>query len=44
MALKWKTHGDLAIKKTLSAGREECLDHMAFKADKRPLFTEIFGP
>jgi hypothetical protein len=42
--LKWKTHGDLAIKKTPSIGREEFLDHMKFRANKRPLFTEIFGP
>ncbi len=24
--------------------REEYLDHMTFKANKRPLFTETFGP
>ncbi|MDP6630226.1 MAG: uroporphyrinogen decarboxylase family protein [Kiritimatiellia bacterium] len=42
--LKWTTHADLAIRKTPSVGREEYLDHMTFKANQRPLFTEIFGP
>lgn len=42
--MKWKTHADLAIKKTPTVGREEYLDHMTFQANKRPLFTEIFGP
>ena len=41
---KWATHADLAIKKTPSVGREEYLDHMTFKSNDRPLFTEIFGP
>lgn len=42
--LKWKNHSDLAIKRTPSVGREEYLDHMTFKGNRRPLFTEIFGP
>ena len=42
--LKWATHADLAIKKTPSVGREEFLDHMTFQSNRRPLFTEIFGP
>ena len=42
--LRWKTHGDLAIEKKMSVRREEYLDHMTFKANIRPLFTEIFGP
>lgn len=42
--LKWKTHADLAIKKTPSVGREEYLNHMTFQSNERPLFTEIFGP
>lgn len=42
--LKWKTHADLAIRKTPSVGREEYLDHMTFRSNRRPLFTEIFGP
>ena len=42
--LKWKTHADLAIKKTPSVGREEYLDFMTFRRNERPLFTEIFGP
>ncbi len=42
--LKWKTHADLAIRKTPTVGREEYLDHMTFRRRVRPLFTEIFGP
>jgi uroporphyrinogen-III decarboxylase len=42
--LKWITHADLAIKKTPSVSREEFLDHMTFRRNERPLFTEIFGP
>jgi uroporphyrinogen-III decarboxylase len=42
--LRWKTHADLAIKKTPSVGREEYLDYMTFQSNERPLFTEIFGP
>ena len=41
---RWRTHADLAIKKTPTVGRREYLDHMTFKANERPLFTEIFGP
>src|SRR5210317_918539 len=44
MKLKWTKHSDLAIKKTPNVGREEYLDHMTFKSNERPLFTEIFGP
>jgi hypothetical protein len=42
--LKWKTHADLAIRKTPCVGREEYLAHMTFRGNERPLFTEIFGP
>ena len=42
--LKWTTHADLAIKKTPTVSREEYLDHMTFQRNRRPLFTEIFGP
>ena len=42
--LKWKTHADLAIKKTPTVKREEYLDYMTFQRNERPLFTEIFGP
>ncbi len=42
--LKWRTHADLAIRRTASVGREEYLDHMTFRHNERPLFTEIFGP
>lgn len=42
--LKWSTHADLAIRKTAAVDREEFLDHMTFRSNRRPLFTEIFGP
>jgi uroporphyrinogen-III decarboxylase len=42
--LKWKTHADLAIRKTPTVGRREYLDYMTFQSNERPLFTEIFGP
>jgi hypothetical protein len=42
--LKWPNHADLAIRKTPSVGREEYLDHMTFRRNDRPLFTEIWGP
>lgn len=41
---KWITHADLAIERNPSILREEYLDHMTFKHNSRPLFTEIFGP
>ncbi len=37
-------HATLAIKRTMEVRREEYLDHMTFQANRRPLFTEIFGP
>jgi hypothetical protein len=40
----WSTHADLAIKKTPTVRREEYLDHMTFRRNESPLFTEIFGP
>jgi len=40
-----EAHRQLAIRRTgEKVGREEYLDHMTFKANKRPLFTELFGP
>ncbi|MCF7854884.1 MAG: hypothetical protein K9N51_08805 [Candidatus Pacebacteria bacterium] len=42
--LKWTRHQDLAIVKEPTVEREEFLDFMTFKANERPLFTEIFGP
>jgi hypothetical protein len=41
---KWLRHEDLAIRKIPTVRREEYLDHMTFRANERPLFTEIFGP
>jgi hypothetical protein len=37
-------HAALAIAQTMEVGREEYLDHMTFRANRRPLFTEPFGP
>ena len=42
--LKWTRHEDLAIDRRPSVGRREYLDHMTFKSNARPLFTEPFGP
>jgi uroporphyrinogen-III decarboxylase len=42
--LKWTSHADLAIRRNPTVGREEYLDHMTFRRNDRPLFTEIFGP
>jgi hypothetical protein len=37
-------HAALRIVKTMDVRREEFLDYMTFRENKRPLFTEIFGP
>ncbi len=37
-------HAVLAIHHGMDIRREEYLDHMTFRANRRPLFTEIFGP
>jgi hypothetical protein len=37
-------HSALAIHQSMEVRREEYLDHMTFQANRRPLFTEIFGP
>ena len=42
--LKWIKHSDLDIRKNCMVHREEYLDHMTFRHNRRPLFTEIFGP
>lgn len=42
--LKWTRHEDLAIERGTPVHREEYLDHMTFRRNLRPLFTEIFGP
>jgi hypothetical protein len=41
---KWTTHADLSIHRGESVLREEYLDYMCFQENRRPLFTEIFGP
>lgn len=37
-------HSELAIARTMTVGREEYLDHMTFRANRRPLLCELFGP
>jgi hypothetical protein len=37
-------HAQLAIVRTMDVRREEFLDFMTFRANKRPLFAETFGP
>lgn len=37
-------HARLAINRRPTIDRSEYLDHMTFQANRRPLFTEIFGP
>ncbi|MCE5315313.1 MAG: uroporphyrinogen decarboxylase family protein [Armatimonadota bacterium] len=37
-------HASLAIQINCNVRREEYLDHMTFKSNIRPLFTELFGP
>ncbi len=37
-------HAALAIKTAMEVERTEYLDHMTFRANRRPLFTEPFGP
>jgi hypothetical protein len=37
-------HAPLEIKRTMEVRREEYLDHMTFRANRRPLFAELFGP
>ena len=34
-------HADLAIRKTPSVGREEYLDHMTFRSNKRSLLRHV---
>ncbi len=38
------SHAQLAIKLTMAVRREEYLDYMTFRENRRPLFTELFGP
>lgn len=42
--VKDTSHASLAVKVNCDVRREEYLDYMTFKANARPLFTEIFGP
>jgi len=37
-------HASLAIHRSMEVRREEFLDYMTFKHNRRPMFTEIFGP
>ncbi len=38
------SHAALAIHESMEVEREEYLAHMTFQANRRPLFTEPFGP
>ena len=42
--IRWSRHEDLAINIERTVRREEFLDHMTFKENWRPLFSELFGP
>ena len=44
MKRKWISHSDLSILRKPYIDREEYIDFMLFRKNKRPLFTEIFGP
>ncbi len=37
-------HAVLDISRSMDVDRDEYLDHMTFRENRRPLFTEIFGP
>ncbi|NPV07042.1 MAG: hypothetical protein HPY83_03640 [Anaerolineae bacterium] len=37
-------HAALAVSQSMEVRREEYLDYMTFRENRRPLFTEIFGP
>ena len=39
-----ESHSLIAIKHSMEVRREEYLDYMTFKANRRAMFTEIFGP
>jgi len=39
-----ESHAALAIKRTMEVRREEYLAYMTFRENRRPLFTELFGP
>ena len=44
MPHKYSTHASLAINIRPTVARDEYLDYMTFKSNRRPLFTELFGP
>ena len=37
-------HAQIAVNRSMGVRREEYLDYMTFRENRRPLFTEIFGP
>ncbi len=37
-------HAQITVSRTMGVRREEYLDYMTFRENRRPLFTEIFGP
>ncbi|NSW53869.1 MAG: hypothetical protein HPY85_15320 [Anaerolineae bacterium] len=44
MKRKWTRHEELSIIRGESILRDEYLNYMRFEENRRPLFTEIFGP
>ncbi len=40
----YPTHSSLAVKIRPEVRREEYIDYMTFQSNRRPLFTELFGP
>ena len=40
----YELHAEIAVKRSMGVRREEYLDYMTFRENRRPLFTEIFGP
>lgn len=41
---KWTTHADIGILRNDCVNRDEYIAYMRFRENRRPLFTEIFGP
>ncbi|MFA6240516.1 MAG: uroporphyrinogen decarboxylase family protein [Candidatus Hydrogenedentales bacterium] len=42
--LKWTAHDDLSVIRKPTVAREEFLEHLTFRSNRGPIFTEIFGP
>ncbi|HEY3397730.1 MAG TPA: uroporphyrinogen decarboxylase family protein [Armatimonadota bacterium] len=37
-------HAEIAVKRSMGVRREEYLDYMTFRENRRPLFAELYGP